>query len=80
METTFYFISFYYSKSRELFPFETRKMVCYSDDELPILKAECRKRCRQIFRNGFGRKSSDVTYRLFTASESQYRLSAYRLL
>ena len=80
METTFYFISFYYSNSRELFPFETRKMVCYSDDELSILKAECRKRCRQIFRNGFGRKSSDVTYRLSTVSERQYNESTYSLL
>ena len=57
METTFYFISFYYSNSRRLFLFETRKMVCYSDDEFSILKAECRKHCRQIFRNGYGRKS-----------------------
>jgi hypothetical protein len=80
METTFYFISFYYSNSRELFPFETRKMVCYSDDELPILKAECRKYCRQIFRNGFGRKASDVTYRLSTVSERQYNESTYSLL
>lgn len=80
METTFYFISFYYSNSRELFPFETRKMVCYSDDELPILKAECRKHCRQIFRNGFGRKASDVTYRLSTVSERQYNESTYSLL
>lgn len=80
METTFYFISFYYSNSRELFPFETRKMVCYSDDEISILKAECRKRCRQIFRNGFGRKSSDVTYRLSTVSERQYNESTYSLL
>lgn len=80
METTFYFISFYYSNSRQLFPFETRKMVCYSDDELSILKAECRKYCRQIFRNGFGRKSSDVTYCLTTVSECQYRNSGYRLL
>lgn len=80
METTFYFIDFYYSNSRELFPFETRKMVCYSDNELSILKAECRKHCRQIFRNGFGRKVSDVTYRLTAVSECQYRISDYRLL
>jgi hypothetical protein len=80
METTFYFISFYYSKSRELFPIETRKMVCYSDNELSILKAECRKYCRQIFRNGFGRKPSDVTYRLSTVSERQYDESIYSLL
>lgn len=80
METTFYFISFYYSDARELFPFETRKMVCYSDDELPTLKAECRKYCRQIFRNGFGRKASDVTYRLSTVSERQYNESTYSLL
>ena len=80
METTFYFISFYYSNSRELFPFETRKMVCYSDNELSILKAECRKYCRQIFRNGFGRKPSDVSYRLSTVSERQYDESAYSLL
>lgn len=80
METTFYFISFYYSNSRELFPFETRKMVCYSADELSILKSVCRKHCRQIFRNGFGRKASDVTYRLSIVSEYQYRNSDYRLL
>jgi hypothetical protein len=80
METTFYFISFYYSESRELFPIETRKMVCYSDDELLILKAECRKYCRQIFRNGFGRKPSGVTYRLSTVSERQYDESTYSLL
>lgn len=80
MEITFYFISFYYSNSRELFPVETRKMVCYSDDELPILKTECRKRCRQIFRCGFGRKASDVTYRLSTVSERQYNESTYSLL
>lgn len=80
METTFYFISFYYSESRELFPIETRKMVCYSDDELLILKAECRKRCRRLFRNGFGRKASDVTYRLSTVSERQYNESTYSLL
>lgn len=80
METTFYFISFYYSNSRELFPFETRKMVCYSDNELSILKSLCRKYCRQIFRNGFGRKPSDVTYRLSTVSERQYNESTYSLL
>lgn len=80
METTFYFISFYYSDARELFSVETRKMVCYSDDELLILKAECRKYCRQIFRNGFGRKASDVTYRLSTVSECQYNESTYSLL
>ena len=80
METTFYFISFYYSDARELFPVETRKMVCYSDDELPILKIECRKRCRQIFRNGFGRKASDVTYRLSIVSERQYNEFTYSLL
>lgn len=80
METTFYFISFYYSNSRELFPFETRKMVCYSDNELPILKSLCRKYCRQIFRNGFGHKPSDVTYRLSTVSERQYNESTYSLL
>lgn len=80
MEPTFYFISFYYSNSRELFPFETRKMVCYSDDELPILKSLCRKYCRQIFRNGFGRKASDVTYCLSTVSERQYNESTYSLL
>lgn len=80
MESTFYFISFYYSNSRELFLFETRKMVCYSDNELPILKSLCRKYCRQIFRNGFGRKASDVTYRLSTVSERQYNESTYSLL
>ena len=80
MEPTFYFISFYYSNSRELFPFETRKMVCYSDNELPILKSLCRKHCRQIFRNGFGCKASDVTYRLSTVSERQYNESTYSLL
>lgn len=85
METTFYFISFYFSSSRELFPFETRKMICYSDDEIPILKAECRKRCRQIFRSGFGhkvfgRKAFDVTYRLSIVSERQYDESTYSLL
>lgn len=80
METTFYFISFYYSNARELFPFETRKMVCYSDSEVSILKSLCRKYCRQIFRNGFGRKSSDVTYRLSTVSERQYNESTYSLL
>lgn len=80
MEPTFYFISFYYSNLRELFSFETRKMVCYSDNELPILKSLCRKYCRQIFRNGFGRKASDVTYRLSTVSERQYNESAYSLL
>lgn len=80
METTFYFISFYYSNSRELFPIETLKMVCYSDDELSILKAECRKYCRQIFRHGFVRKPSDVTYRLSVVSERQYNESTYSLL
>lgn len=80
METTFYFISFYYSNSRELFPFEIRRMVCYSDSEVSILKTLCRKHCRQIFRNGFGRKPSDVTYRLSTVSELQYHNSGYRLL
>lgn len=80
METTFHFISFYYSNSRELFLFETRKMVCYSDDEFLILKAKCRKYCRQIFRNGFGRKVSDVTYYLSTVSERQYNESTYSLL
>lgn len=80
MEPTFYFISFYYSNSRELFLFETRKMVCYSDNELPILKAECRKYCRQIFRNGFGLRPSDVTYRLSIVSERQYNESTYSLL
>lgn len=80
METTFYFISFYYSNSRELFPFETRKMVCYSDNELPVLRSLCRKYCRQIFRNGFGRKPSDVTYRLSIVSERQYNESTCSLL
>lgn len=80
MEATFYFIGFFYSNSRQLFPFETRKMVCYSDDELQILKAECRKHCRQIFNKGFGRKSSDVTYFLTTVSELHYHNSGYRLL
>lgn len=80
METTFYFISFYYSISRRLFLFETRKMVCYSDDEFSILKAECRKYCRQIFRNGYGRKSSDVTYSLSIVSEREYNESTYSLL
>lgn len=80
METTFYFISFYYSDARELFPVETRKMVCYSDDELPILKAECRSYCRQIFRYGFGRKPSDITYRLSAVSECQYDKSIHSLL
>ena len=80
MEPTFYFISFYYSNSRELFPFETRKMVCHSGSEVSILKSLCRKHCRQIFRNGFGRKASDVTYRLSIVSEFQYRNSGYRLL
>lgn len=80
METTFYFISFYYSNSRELFPVETRKMVCYSDDEISALKSLCRKYCRQFFRHGFGRKSSDVTYRLSSVSERQYDESTYSLL
>lgn len=80
METTFYFISFYYSDARELFLVETRKMVCYSDDELSILKAECREYCRRIFRSGFGRKASDVTYRLSAVSERQYNESIYSLL
>lgn len=85
METTFYFISFYFSSSRELFPFETRKMVCYSDDEISILKAECRKYCRRILRSGFGRKffvrkAFDVTYRLSVVSERQYNESTYCLL
>lgn len=80
MEPTFYFISFYYSISRQLFHFESRKMVCYSDNELPILKAECRKHCRQIFCNGFAHKASDVTYRLIPVPEYQYRNSSYCLL
>ena len=80
METTFYFISFYYSESRELFPIVTHKMVCYSDDELLVLKSLCRKYCRRFFRYGFGCKSSDVTYRLSTVSERQYNESTYRLL
>lgn len=80
MEPTFYFISFYYSSSRELFPIETRRIVCYSDDALPVLKSLCRKYCRQIFRNGFGLKSSDVTYRLSIVSERQYNESTYSLL
>lgn len=80
METTFYFISFYYSNFRELFPFETRKMVCYSADELSVLKSACRKYCRQIFRNGFGRKASNVTYLLSSVSERQYNESTYSLL
>ena len=80
METTFYFINFYYSEARELFPIETRKMVCYSDDELPILKSLCRKLCRRFFCNGFVRKTSDVTYRLLAVSERQYNESTYSLL
>lgn len=80
METTFYFISFYYSDARELFLVETRKMVCYSGDELPVLKSLCRKYCRQIFRSGFGHKASDVIYRLSVVSERQYNESAYSLL
>lgn len=80
METTFYFINFYYSNFRELFPFETRKMVCYSASEVSVLRSLCRKHCRQIFRNGFGRKSSDVSYRLFIVSEHQYNESTYSLL
>lgn len=81
METTFYFIiSFYYSNSRELIPIETRKFVFYSDDEILILKSLCRKHCRLLFRRGFGRKSSDVTYRLSTVSERQYNKSTYSLL
>lgn len=80
METTFYFIHFFYSNSRELFPFEARKMVCHSASEVSVLKSLCRKHCRQIFRNGFGRKSSDVTYRLFIVSERQYNESLYNLL
>lgn len=80
METTFYFISFYYSNSRELFPVETRRMVCYSKYENAALRLLCRKHCRQIFRNGFGSKSSDVTFRLSTVSEHQYLNSDYRLL
>lgn len=80
METTFYFISFYYSNSRELFPFETRKMACYSKYENAALRLLCRKHCRQIFRNGFGRKPSDVTFRLSTVSERQYNDSTYSLL
>lgn len=79
METTFYFISFYYSSSRQLIPIETRKMVCYSD-ELPILEAQCRKRCRQLFRCCFGRKPSDVVFCLSTVSECQYNESIYSLL
>lgn len=80
MEITFYFISFYYSNSRELFPFETRKMVCYSDSEVPILKSLCRKHCRQIFCKGFGLRPSDVSYRLSAVSERQYNESTYSLL
>lgn len=80
MEPTFYFIVFYYSNSRQLFQFETRKMVCRSDNELPTLKARCRKYCRQISCNGFGYKASDVTYRLIPIPEYQYRNSDYRLL
>lgn len=80
METTFYFVSFYYSNSRELFPFETRKMACYSDADLPFLKAECRKYCRRIARNDFGVKLSHVVYRLSVVSESQYNESTYSLL
>lgn len=80
METTFYFINFYYSDSRELFPIETRKMVCYSDVEVPVLKSLCRKYCRRFFCHGFGRKSSDVTYRLSAVSESRYNESTYSLL
>lgn len=81
METTFYFIvRFYCSESRELSLIETRKMVCYSDDELPVLKSLCRKYCRRFFRDGFGRKSSDMTYRLEVVSERQYNKSTYSLL
>lgn len=81
METTFYFIvKFYCSNSRELFSIETRRIVCYSDDEILILKSLCRKHCRLLFRNGFGRKSSDLTYRLFVVSERQYNESTYSLL
>jgi hypothetical protein len=80
METTFYFISFYYSDLRELLPIETRKMVCYSDDELSTLKYSCRKQCRQFFCNGFGLKPSDVTYCLSAVSERQYDESTYSLL
>lgn len=81
METTYYFISFYCSESRELFPIETRKMVCYSGYYEPsILRVECRKYCRQLFRRGFGCKSSDVVYRLSIVSERQYNESVYSLL
>lgn len=83
METTFYFIDFYYFDSRELHPFvsfETRKMVCYSDADLPFLKAECRKYCRRIARNDLGVKPSHVVYRLSVVSESQYNESTYSLL
>lgn len=80
METTFYFISFYYSSSRQLIPIETRKMACFSDYELPILESQCRKRCRQLFRCCIGRKSSDVVFHLSTVSERQYNESTYSLL
>lgn len=80
METTFYFISFYYSDARELFSVETRKMVCYSKYEDAALRLLCRKRCRQLYRRGFGRKSSDITFRLSTVSECQYNESTYSLL
>lgn len=80
METTFYFISFYYSSSRQLIPIETRKMACSSDYELPLLEVQCRKRCRQLFRCCFGRKPSDVVFLLSTVSERQYNESTYSLL
>ena len=80
MEPTFYFISFYYSNSRELFPIETRRIVCYSDDAILILKSLCRKHCRLLFRRGFGLKSFDVSYRLSIVSERQYNESTYSLL
>lgn len=81
METTFYFIvSFYYSNARELFLVETRKMVCYSRHEHAALRLLCRKHCRRLFLNGFGRKASDVTFRFSIVSESQYNRSTYNLL
>jgi hypothetical protein len=80
METTFLFITFYYSSSRELLPFETRKMVCYSDEDFVALKSLCRKHCRQILRNGSVCKPSDVVYRLTPVSERQYDESTYSLL
>lgn len=80
METTFYFVRFYFSRSRELTLFKTRKAFCCSDDELLTLKAECRKYCRQVLRDNYARKAPDVTYCLSIISERQYNESTYSLI